>query len=138
MAISKPRYSGEWKHAEEVSTWEGKAAMFDPFAIACAWYEQSHRAFGAVVQQLKPPRTSGALARLLKVLRESPFRRLPVLDSFHHLELWRSLKCKANETIMQMLVREEETEENRSPPQRPHLPQAVHGHMPIRQESSLL
>ncbi|CAJ1462274.1 unnamed protein product [Effrenium voratum] len=39
---------------------------------------------------------------------------LPVLDSFHHLELWRSLKCKANETIMQMLVREEETEENRT------------------------
>ena len=48
------------------------------------------------------------LNRLLDVLREFSLQRLPIPDSFQRLERWSNMRRGANETVPQLLVREEE------------------------------
>ena len=110
-----------------VPTWTGDPTEFEQFFVACQWYELSlkdsekkqaasrvwSRLTGpakSVVRNLDPEAYShdGGLRKLLQVLRESPLQQLPVPDSFSRLEKWSSLRRKDNESIAELLVREED------------------------------
>ena len=111
----------------EVPSWNGDASSFEAFATACRWYQKSlksneqHLAAPRIWQRLTGPAKSvvkhlppedfedaRGLGRLLDVLRASPLQTLPVPDSFSRLEKWHQLKRAQNETIPQLLVREED------------------------------
>ena len=64
----------------------------------------------SVVRHLDPKDFSSdtGLENLLRVLRESPLQKLPIPDSFSRLEKWSGLRRGPNETIPQLLVRQEE------------------------------
>ena len=108
-------------------SWHGDPASFEQFVQNCRWYEQglkpSERPMAAsrvwqkltgaaksVVRHLEPSGFDqpNGLSKLLEVLRQSPLQQLPVPDSFSRLERWSSLRRSPQETIPQLLVREEE------------------------------
>lgn len=108
-------------------SWNGDPASFEQFVQNCKWYEQglkpSERPMAAsrvwqkltgaaksVVRHLEPSAFDqpNGLSKLLEVLRQSPLQQLPVPDSFSRLERWSSLRRSPQETIPQLLVREEE------------------------------
>ena len=108
-------------------SWNGDPASFEQFVQNCKWYEQglkpSERPMAAsrvwqkltgaaksVVRHLEPSGFDqpNGLSKLLEVLRQSPLQQLPVPDSFSRLERWSSLRRTPQETIPQLLVREEE------------------------------
>ena len=64
----------------------------------------------SVVRHLDPGDfdDSNGLTKLLNVLRESPLQKLPVPDSFSRLEKWSQLRRGPQETIPQLIVREED------------------------------
>ena len=113
--------------AEEVPLWDGDPSSFEAFATSCKWFECAlkdsekklaapkiwQRLSGAaksVVRHLDPKDFSSdtGLEKLLRVLRESPLQKLPIPDSFSRLEKWSGLRRGPNESIPQLLVREEE------------------------------
>lgn len=113
--------------ASEVPTWDGDPSSFESFVTSCRWFEAAlknnekklaapriwQRLAGSaksVVRHLDPGNFSGerGLSKLLDVLGSSPLQRLPVPDSFQRLERWSSMRRTPNETIAQLLVREEE------------------------------
>ena len=98
--------------------WDGDPSSFEAFATSCKWFEC---ALKDSEKKLAAPkiwqRLSGAaksvvrhtgLEKLLRVLRESPLQKLPIPDSFSRLEKWSGLRRGPNESIPQLLVREEE------------------------------
>ena len=110
-----------------IPSWDGDPSSFEQFVQDCKWYESSlktternlaasriwRRLSGAaksVVRHLNPADydTTTGLQKLLDVLRASPLQQLPVPDSFSRLEKWSSLRRTPNETIPQLLVREED------------------------------
>ena len=112
---------------EEIPCWDGDPASFEAFATSCKWFEYSLKdaekklaapkvwqklsgVAKSVVKHLEPKDFSSenGMEKLLAVLRESPLQQLPIPDSFSRLEKWSSLKRTAQETIPQLLVREEE------------------------------
>ena len=112
---------------DNVPTWDGDPASFEAFVTACKWHasslKESERKLAAsrvwqrlrgaaksVVKHLDPADYDSltGLHRLIEVLRASPLQRLPVPDSFSRLEKWSNMKRLQNETIPQLLVREEE------------------------------
>ena len=112
---------------EDVPTWDGDPSSFEQFVTSCKWFEASlkdtekklaapkiwQRLSGSaksVVRHLDPTEFGSAegLQRLLDVLRKSPLQRLPVPDSFQRLERWTSMRRSPQESIAQLLVREEE------------------------------
>ena len=114
-------------HYSSIPTWNGDPAAFEAFVTACKWYtlslKESERkqaasrvwqklqgAAKSVVRHLDPMEYDAVngLDKLIEVLRESPLQRLPVPDSFTRLEKWSGMRRGANETIPQLLVREEE------------------------------
>ena len=111
----------------DVPTWDGDPSSFESFATSCKWFEASlkdnekklaapkiwQRLSGSaksVVRHLDPSEfgATNGLQKLLDVLRKSPLQRLPVPDSFQRLERWTSMRRGPQETIAQLLVREEE------------------------------
>ena len=64
----------------------------------------------SVVRHLAPNDFDSAtgLTKLLDILRASPLQQLPIPDSFGRLEKWSSLRRGPQESIPQLLVREEE------------------------------
>ena len=115
------------EEAGYVPTWSGDPSAFESFVVSCKWYERSLKdterkqaaarvwsrlqgAAKAVVKHLDPDEYSGedGLTKLLQVLRTSPLQALPVPDSFSRLERWHSLRRKENESIAELLVREED------------------------------
>ena len=114
----------EWS---TIPTWSGDPAEFESFRQACRWYERglksTERAQAAarvwsklqgaaksVVRHLDPDEFSSdeGLAKLLKILETSPLQQLPVPDSFQRLEKWHQLRRRDQETIAELLVREED------------------------------
>ena len=110
-----------------VPTWSGDPSEFESFVIACRWFEKSlkpsertqaapkiwARLTGpakAVVKHLDPDEFASdeGLQRLLTVLRTSPLQQLPVPDSFKRLDVWHHLKRGQQESIPELLVREED------------------------------
>ena len=110
-----------------VPSWNGDPATFESFAQNCRWYEMGlkpterslaasrvwQRLDGAaksVVRHLAPTDFDSAtgLTKLLDILRASPLQQLPIPDSFGRLEKWSSLRRGPQESIPQLLVREEE------------------------------
>lgn len=105
----------------------GEPNTFEAFVTSCRWYtkglKENERRLAAsrvwqklagaaksVVRHLEPSdfdRDDG-LDRLLQVLRESPLQQLPIPDSFSRLERWSNMRRLPNETVPQLLVREEE------------------------------
>ena len=113
--------------ADEIPTWNGDPSSFEAFATSCRWYERSLKdserklaasriwqklsgAAKSVVRHLDPDDfdKDDGLRKLLGVLRDSPLQQLPVPDSFGRLEKWTALRRGNNESIPQLLVREEE------------------------------
>ena len=113
--------------ADEIPTWNGDPSSFEAFATSCRWYERSLKdserklaasriwqklsgAAKSVVRHLDPDDfdKDDGLRKLLAVLRDSPLQQLPVPDSFSRLERWTALRRANNESIPQLLVREEE------------------------------
>jgi len=112
---------------ETVPTWNGEPSSFEAFATSCQWYvrglKETERRLAAsrvwqrlsgaaksVVRHLDPVEfdKEGGLDKLLGILRASPLQQLPVPDSFGRLEKWNNLRRQPQETIPQLLVREEE------------------------------
>ena len=112
---------------EMVPTWNGEPSSFEAFATSCRWYvrglKETERRLAAsrvwqrlsgaaksVVRHLDPVEfdKEGGLDKLLGILRASPLQQLPVPDSFGRLEKWNNLRRLPQETIPQLLVREEE------------------------------
>ncbi|CAK9031652.1 Uncharacterized protein SCF082_LOCUS19728 [Durusdinium trenchii] len=110
-----------------VPTWSGDPSEFESFVIACRWFEKSlkpsertqaapkiwARLTGpakAVVKHLDPDEFASdeGLQRLLTVLRTAPLQQLPVPDSFKRLDVWHHLKRGQQESIPELLVREED------------------------------
>ncbi|CAK8985382.1 Uncharacterized protein SCF082_LOCUS116 [Durusdinium trenchii] len=110
-----------------VSTWSGDPSEFESFVIARRWFEKAlkpsertqaapkiwARLTGpakAVVKHLDPDEFASdeGLQRLLTVLRTSPLQQLPVPDSFKRLDVWHHLKRGQQESIPELLVREED------------------------------
>lgn len=113
--------------SHHIPTWSGDPASFEAFVQSCKWYTSSLKeterrlaasrvwqklqgAAKSVVRHLDPSDfdTPTGLDRLIEVLRASPLQRLPVPDSFQRLERWSSMRRGAQETLPQLLVREEE------------------------------
>ena len=111
----------------EVPNWNGDPSSSERFCVACKWFsyslEESERKHAAariwaklqgpaksVVRNLDPEQFIGnhGVDRLLEILRKSPLQRLPIPDSFQRLEKWSGLRRRRDESIPQMLVREEE------------------------------
>ena len=114
-------------YGSEIPTWDGDPNTFERFVTACKWYHYSlkdnerHLAAArvwnkmtgpakGVVRNLSPEEFAGpdGIEKFLSVLRESPLQKLPIPDSFSRLERWSSLSRRQQETIPQMIVREEE------------------------------
>ena len=112
---------------ETIPSWDGGPTAFETFSTAARWYERSlkenerklaasriwQRLSGAaksVVRHLDPGGfdDSNGLTKLLNILRESPLQKLPVPDSFSRLERWSQLRRGPQETIPQLIVREED------------------------------
>ena len=112
---------------ETIPSWDGDPTAFETFSTAARWYERSlkenerklaasriwQRLSGAaksVVRHLDPGDfdDSNGLTKLLNILRESPLQKLPVPDSFSRLERWSQLRRGPQETIPQLIVREED------------------------------
>ena len=106
---------------------DGDPGSFQTFEVACQWYEKTlkdterrgaaarvwSRLTGpakSVVKHLSPDEFdgSGGLAKLLSVLRSSPLQTLPIPDSFSKLERWHQLRRKENESIPELIVREDD------------------------------
>ena len=115
------------KNEPDVPTWDGDPGTFQTFEVACQWYEKTlkdterrgaaarvwSRLTGpakSVVKHLSPDEfdVSGGLAKLLSVLRSSPLQTLPIPDSFSKLERWHQLRRKENESIPELIVREDD------------------------------
>ena len=64
----------------------------------------------SVVRHLDPSEfdTSSGLKKLIDILRNSPLQKFPIPDSFSRLERWSQLRRGPNETIPQLIVREED------------------------------
>ena len=64
----------------------------------------------SVVKHLAPDDfdSNNGLSKLLAVLRNSPLQTLPIPDSFSKLERWHHLRRKENETIPELIVREDD------------------------------
>ena len=111
----------------EIPSWDGDPGTFQTFEVACQWYEKTlkdterrgaaarvwSRLTGpakSVVKHLSPDEfdTTGGLAKLLAVLRSSPLQTLPIPDSFSKLERWHQLRRKENESIPELIVREDD------------------------------
>ena len=107
--------------------WNGDPAEFESFSIACRWYVKSlkenerKQAASRVWAKLTGPakavgkhldpdsyESEDGLVRLLEVLRTSPLQQLPIPDVFQRLDRWHQLKRGPNESIPQLLVREED------------------------------
>ena len=110
-----------------VPTWDGDPTTFETFSTASRWYERSLKenerklaasriwqkltgAAKSVVRHLDPEDfdDSNGLTKLLNVLRESPLQKLPVPDSFSRAWEWSQLRRGPQETIPQLIVREED------------------------------
>ena len=111
----------------DVPVWDGDPSSFENFATSCKWYEcslkESDRRLAApriwqkltgaaksVVRNLKPQDfdTANGVDKLLEILRESPLQKLPIPDSFSHLEKWSGLRRAQGEDIPHLIIREEE------------------------------
>ncbi|CAE7836823.1 GIP [Symbiodinium sp. CCMP2592] len=111
----------------DVPAWDGNPSTYLAFEVACRWYEKTlkeneRRGAAArvwsklsgparsVVKHLSPEDfdTANGLDKLLEVLRSSPLQSLPIPDSFSKLERWHQLKRRDQETIPELLVREDE------------------------------
>ena len=111
----------------EVPSWDGDPNSFERFATSCLWYsyglKDNERHLAAariwnkmsgpakgVVRHLSPEEfvDKDGVAKLLKVLRDSPLQKLPIPDSFSRLEKWTGLQKRDRESIPQLIVREEE------------------------------
>ena len=112
---------------DAVPVWNGEPSEFEAFVTSCRWYikslkpsERSQAAprvwsrlkgsAKAVVRHLDPDQYADddGLMRLIDILRSSPLQRLPISDTFRRLDLWHQLKRGSNETIAEVLVREED------------------------------
>ena len=112
---------------EETPNWDGDPSSFESFVTSCKWFEASLKdnekklaapriwqklsgSAKSVVRHLDPNEfgSTDGLQKLLDVLRKSPLQRLPVPDSFQRLERWTSMRRSPQESIAQLLVREEE------------------------------
>ena len=112
---------------DHVPSWDGDPQTFETFVTAAKWFEMSlkdserklaasrvwQRLSGAaksVVRHLDPSEfdTSSGLKKLIDILRNSPLQKLPIPDSFSRLERWSQLRRGPNETIPQLIVREED------------------------------
>ena len=112
---------------DAVPTWNGDPGAFQTFELACQWYEKTlkdterrvaaarvwSRLTGpakSVVKHLAPDDfdSNNGLSKLLAVLRNSPLQTLPIPDSFSKLERWHHLRRKENETIPELIVREDD------------------------------
>ena len=113
--------------AAGVPCWDGNASTFDTFVVACKWLQKSLKpsersqaapkiwqslsgAARSVVKHLDPDdyTDDDGMTRLLNVLRASPLQQLPIPDSFGKLERWHHLRKGPNETMAQLIVKEEE------------------------------
>ncbi|CAK8996280.1 Hypothetical protein (Fragment) [Durusdinium trenchii] len=113
--------------AAGVPCWDGNASTFDTFVVACKWLQKSLKpsersqaapkiwqslsgAARSVVKHLDPDdyTDDDGMTRLLNVLRASPLQQLPIPDSFGKLEHWHHLRKGPNETMAQLIVKEEE------------------------------
>ena len=113
--------------SEHVPSWDGDPQTFETFVTAAKWFEMSlkdserklaasrvwQRLSGpakSVVRYLDPSEfdTASGLKKLIDILRNSPLQKLPIPDSFSRLERWSQLKRGPNETIPQLIVREED------------------------------
>ncbi|OLP88877.1 hypothetical protein AK812_SmicGene29731 [Symbiodinium microadriaticum] len=111
----------------DVPGWDGNPSTFLAFEVACKWFEKTLKeterrgAAARVWSRLSGPARSvvkhlsaedfdcaGGLDKLLQVLRASPLQSLPIPDSFAKLEKWHQLRRRDQESIPELLVREDE------------------------------
>ena len=111
----------------DVPGWDGNPSTFLAFEVACKWFEKTlketerrgaaarvwSRLSGSarsVVKHLSAEDfdCAGGLDKLLQVLRASPLQSLPIPDSFAKLEKWHQLRRRDQESIPELLVREDE------------------------------
>ena len=112
---------------DQIPSWDRDPNTFERFATNCRWYSNSlkssarplaaprvwHKLTGSaksVVRNLDPEQYIGTdgLEKLLQVLRKSPLQRLPIPDTFQRLERWTGMTRRSQESIPELLVREEE------------------------------
>ena len=111
----------------DVPTWDGNPQTYDTFETACRWYAMTLKdsdrkgAAARVWSKLQGPARSvvkhlqpqdffhdGGLDKLLTILRGSPLQTLPIPDTFAKLERWSNLRRKEQETVAELLVREDD------------------------------
>ena len=119
--------AGQGGFTSDVPSWDGNPSSYDAFETACKWYamtlKDNERKGAAariwsklqgparsVVKHLQPEEFfhDGGLDKLLSILRGSPLQTLPIPDTFSKLERWSNLRRREQETVAELLVREDD------------------------------